>query len=434
MNRRRGMNVGWFPTRRTRGGFTPAVLSPFMWLEAGQGFYQDSAGTTPATANADPLGLWQDQSGNGRHVSQATSGSRPVLLANAHNGRMAPTFNARSLASGSVFDSSFNTAMTVIVTSRYVGNGAQVHAGIAGITYLSGRQDEKLFWYIRSGFRYNPISTGETVGIQTLRYDGSTARTRWNGREVSEAVTGNLGLSGAITLGDVQGGQPTWQGQILDYLIFNSVLSDVNVGLVEGYLATINALNGPRVTCEGDSLTSGLGSTAGNDYPARLAVVLGATWTKLAYGSPGDKLTTITSHAAAEISPLYTPLRSKNVLIVWCGTNDLILDDVSLATLKTRMTDYCAARRNEGFYVIYLEIMDRVDFSSDQRTRRSDFNAWLPSRIGTDFDALMTLPVGLSGVSPWSGSPSLWSADNVHLTDAGYQLVADTVAPLVTAA
>jgi hypothetical protein len=35
---------------------------------------------TPATASSDPVGYWQDKSGNGRHLTQAISGSRPSLL------------------------------------------------------------------------------------------------------------------------------------------------------------------------------------------------------------------------------------------------------------------------------------------------------------------------------------------------------------------
>ena len=40
--------------------------------------YQDSAGTTPVTADGDPVGLMLDKSGNDNHASQATSASRPV--------------------------------------------------------------------------------------------------------------------------------------------------------------------------------------------------------------------------------------------------------------------------------------------------------------------------------------------------------------------
>lgn len=40
--------------------------------------FQDSAGTTPVTADGDPVGLIRDKSGNGYHASQALAGFRPL--------------------------------------------------------------------------------------------------------------------------------------------------------------------------------------------------------------------------------------------------------------------------------------------------------------------------------------------------------------------
>ena len=43
-----------------------------------QSLFQDAAGTTPVTADGDPVGLMLDQSGNGNHATQSVSGSRLV--------------------------------------------------------------------------------------------------------------------------------------------------------------------------------------------------------------------------------------------------------------------------------------------------------------------------------------------------------------------
>jgi hypothetical protein len=53
-----------------QGGFyDPSDLST-LW--------QDSARTTPVTADGDPVGCIDDKSGNGNHLKQATSGKRPL--------------------------------------------------------------------------------------------------------------------------------------------------------------------------------------------------------------------------------------------------------------------------------------------------------------------------------------------------------------------
>lgn len=57
----------WVPT-------TPAT--PYAWYKADAGVYTD-AGTTLAT-DTQTVQQWNDQSGNSRHLSQATSGKRPV--------------------------------------------------------------------------------------------------------------------------------------------------------------------------------------------------------------------------------------------------------------------------------------------------------------------------------------------------------------------
>lgn len=68
-------------------GFSAADLfgpgdTGFLWQggDPSRGFlFQDAAGTTPCTEATDPIGLLQDESGNGEDFSQATAGSRLIL-------------------------------------------------------------------------------------------------------------------------------------------------------------------------------------------------------------------------------------------------------------------------------------------------------------------------------------------------------------------
>jgi hypothetical protein len=73
-----------------RGGFSPRDLPGLvLYLRSDAGLFQDTAATTPATADTHPVGLWQDQSGQGNHASQATAGSKPVLRTGIVAGRAA---------------------------------------------------------------------------------------------------------------------------------------------------------------------------------------------------------------------------------------------------------------------------------------------------------------------------------------------------------
>jgi hypothetical protein len=64
--------------------FDPAILfaasEQGFWLDPSDisTLFQDSAGTTPVTADGDPVGRISDKSGRGNHFIQATSAARPT--------------------------------------------------------------------------------------------------------------------------------------------------------------------------------------------------------------------------------------------------------------------------------------------------------------------------------------------------------------------
>lgn len=74
--------------QKAAAGLDPSTIQNLIcWLKADNGqLFQDSARTTPAIANGDPVGSWSDLSGNGKHFSQATSTKRPTLQKNVLGG------------------------------------------------------------------------------------------------------------------------------------------------------------------------------------------------------------------------------------------------------------------------------------------------------------------------------------------------------------
>jgi hypothetical protein len=70
--------------------------------------WQNSNGTTAATALDDPVGRWSDKSGNARHVTQTTNARRPLLKPASRNGRATLRMQRSLVSSMSV---SWNTQL-----------------------------------------------------------------------------------------------------------------------------------------------------------------------------------------------------------------------------------------------------------------------------------------------------------------------------------
>jgi hypothetical protein len=64
----------WLPP----SGFSPLLLSPFLWL--------DASDPSTITTSGSSVSQWNDKSGNARNVTQATAASQPTLLTSAQNG------------------------------------------------------------------------------------------------------------------------------------------------------------------------------------------------------------------------------------------------------------------------------------------------------------------------------------------------------------
>nr|NIQ88693.1 hypothetical protein [Deltaproteobacteria bacterium] len=72
-----GADDSWTPASPTSGGY-----SPEHWYRSDSGLWQD-AGVTPATADGDVVGRWEDKTANADHVNQANAAKKPTLQSGA---------------------------------------------------------------------------------------------------------------------------------------------------------------------------------------------------------------------------------------------------------------------------------------------------------------------------------------------------------------
>lgn len=227
----------------TAPAWTPASLGAALegWFKADTGVYND-AGTTPAT-DGQTVQQWNDQSGNGVTLSQATSGQRPTYRATGFNSRKGIQFvaaNSQFLASGltafALGGTTFSAYVVMFFTSStgsngrivtFRGNGQSDDFGntASGIPLLTPNPSS--FGGFRSGVGSGTfaasVDTNYRVGGE---FDGSFHTIyRNNVAGTPAAVAGTFGLTGEVGVGGYTGSSTYLGGTIAEVVLTSTVLS-----------------------------------------------------------------------------------------------------------------------------------------------------------------------------------------------------------------
>lgn len=232
------------PYRVAAPAFAPSDITGLaVWLKADGTLYQDSARTTLATADTDPVGSWSDASGNARHASQATSTKRPLLKLSQLNSQPALQFDdVDDWMATATFTAIAQPATEIAVFKR---DASDVGHGIVadGNSSTSNRhliQIDSGQINLYAGYLYS----------NTAKVPGTTARaiaTIWNGGSSKFWMDGganqamiNVGTHSIIDvlLAAGQGPGDFFKGLIAEYLLYDSSLSLTDLDRVGSYLST----------------------------------------------------------------------------------------------------------------------------------------------------------------------------------------------------
>lgn len=174
---------------------------------------------------------------------------------------------------------------------------------------------------------------------------------------------------------------------------------------------------------DGNSLVLGQNSSAGNDYPSRVMAQTGFT-TNLDYVNSGTGSRTGATQLAAfptRAAPAFAGSQAKKVYVCWEITNDLS-NGATAAQAVANVQACCQAAKAAGATTTVVQTcIRRSDFVGAGETARVAANNLLkalPSGIDVCVDT-----AAISQLSDPSNT-TYFSADGVHLTDAGYNLVA----------
>lgn len=268
------------------GGSGPTPPPPFdpndvpgleFWLDANDPafLFQDEQGTIPATANGDPIGLWNNKYlplGAGLSSPGPVTGggpsNRPTLRTNVINGKSVVRFDGSNDFIVGVNEININgPQLTVFMVVRRIsfinaneslmslsetdkvdfdisGSGASIGSGSPGATNLvDARADEDMSFLTHPG---NGVPF-----IYETKYNGTTQQAWVSGATVPP--TTNPGSSGDFIINRIMlgfryanAGNPSSEGglsnasnnDIAEVLIYEAAVSTPNQLLIRNYLAT----------------------------------------------------------------------------------------------------------------------------------------------------------------------------------------------------
>lgn len=240
------------------GTWTPADTTEALWLDAGDSstlFDAVSGGSLVAADGA--VARWQDKSGNARHVTQATSGNRPLRKTSIQNSRDVLRLDAtdflqntsaalvRNVTGWSVFAVAVSTSATAeravvqVITSAGNSRAYLAKAATTGIILTGGRR--------RSTDSFAAISGGSAVSAPALfgsvaNFTTTTITAFVDGAQVSQNTSWlTSGVSdndaGGLTVGANTLGALNWSGDICEIIVVESAVSQSLREQFEGYLA-----------------------------------------------------------------------------------------------------------------------------------------------------------------------------------------------------
>ena len=166
--------------------------------------------------------------------------------------------------------------------------------------------------------------------------------------------------------------------------------------------------------------------------PAQVMSLLPPGLESVNLGVPGQTTPMMAADAGAQVDPLAEG-RHDPVLVVWEGTNDLMYGTdppFDAEAAYRHLASYCRARQRAGYQVVVLTVLPR-EGSAEFEAARTELNARLRAGWRSFADGLADVAadevVGRAGAE----FDEAYYRDTVHLTPAGYGVVARRVTEAV---
>lgn len=432
-------------------GTDPNGLAPSFVFRADRGQYSDQAGTVLAT-DGQAVASFRDQSVNGALVVQPTSANQATYEATGGPNCPALFFGGLAqypLPAGLSYSTQAFTFYAVIRFRAMEENGYLISLG-SGTNNLAVYDTRRTIGLVGNGAGFNfPFGVTVFTGDPPLSFHVVSVTSGPSGVTIKidgvSSTTTAMPLATALNgfLGCLSAGNQNFIGELVDMYVHPATHSAATVLAVEQWISntrklpqTINLAPTKMLVCDGDSITAGVKSltTVDGDWPALVKATLGATWNVLNFGITGQTLNGMANLRGSNIDGFWTASRSKNILIVWGGTNDIANSATAAATYAVYQT-YGVAAHLIGWKVIIVTAMTRTDITGAMQTQRGIFN----TDLRTDFavatgNIYVFTPASVTYADAMVDADALQVAtgftfpDGIHPNEAGYVLLAPAFA------
>lgn len=435
---------------RRASGWTPTLIPNLrLWLDARNGGIYADAGSTLAT-NGQSVQQWHDASGQGNHVTTNT-GTKPTYSTTGMNGYPCLTFAGyQRMVTGNMLSTSYNQAVTMFVVGEPSGSNVNT---IAAAAYADGKWSisHRGPWTRYSAANiYEPDAVNH--GIQTvaaagelrimgISWDGEYWRSISNGYLVKRTLaSGNLGLSGVVSVGANISTYSGWWGTIGAVLVWQHGATDAQMRRISDYLMRRYGVAKPAPSAIymalGDSQTWDYGIPT-RPYTGQVIPLVGEdNLAHSSYAIAGAFLSDLMTTATDTVDTHLDSSQTLKITSVFAGGNDLGAG--AYANVMQDTEDYCNARRAAGWDKILVFTVPARSPSNPgvppgYEADRVAFNSSLRANYISFADGIVDIaahPI-FDSTDDTSNLTYYW-ADGVHYTQDGHAVIAGILAPILT--
>lgn len=217
--------------------WTPSELTTTAWYDA------DDADTIIVQY----VSQWNDKSGNGNHVTQATATRQPLSSTRTLNGLNVLDFDGGDLLMNTSFTkSSLNVSYVQVFKSDLTGSGIGAFIGFGRSTLSEGlirnqSANETLRGYGQRYPNQGEVYFNQDTNTHVVAYVKNGTSSQFGyldgtaGTERTNFCT--TWTSQSLGLGAYQDGSANFNGELGEAIVFDSTLSETDRQKIEGYLA-----------------------------------------------------------------------------------------------------------------------------------------------------------------------------------------------------